>query len=100
MWIDAMPRTFLTAMWAEMACYSLSHASALDIVSDGRQVGMEWLAPSPKLHLFLTRDLTVLFFSALFWVSAVIVNVSAGYLGRCFARKAPRFLLSPALGIS
>jgi MscS family membrane protein len=44
------------------------------------RAGMEWLEPSPKLHLFLTRALTVLFFSALFWLSAAVVDLSAGHL--------------------
>ncbi len=44
------------------------------------RAGMEWLEPSPKLHLFLTRALTVLFFSALFWLCAAIVDLSTGHL--------------------
>jgi len=44
------------------------------------RAGMAWLEPSPKLHLFLTRTLTLLFFSALFWLSTAIVDLSMGRL--------------------
>jgi len=44
------------------------------------RAGMVWFEPSPKLHLYLTRALTLLFFSALFWLSAAIVDLSAGRL--------------------
>jgi MscS family membrane protein len=55
------------------------------------RAGMEWLEPSPKLHLFLTRALTVLFFSALFWLSAAIVELSAGHLRIALREKHPGF---------
>jgi MscS family membrane protein len=44
------------------------------------RAGMIWLEPSPKLHLYLTRALTVLFFAALFWLSVAVVNLSTGRL--------------------
>ncbi len=44
------------------------------------RVGMVWLEPSPKLHLYLTRALTVMFFAALFWLSVAVVDLSAGRL--------------------
>ena len=44
------------------------------------RIGMGWLEPSEKLHLWLTRVLTVLFFGALFWLSAAIVDLSTGRL--------------------
>jgi MscS family membrane protein len=44
------------------------------------RAGMGWLEPSPRLHLFVTRTLTVLFFAALFWLSAAIVDLSVGRL--------------------
>ena len=44
------------------------------------RAGMVWLEPSPKLHLYLTRALTVMFFAALFWLSVAVVDLSAGRL--------------------
>ncbi|HTA67552.1 MAG TPA: mechanosensitive ion channel family protein [Bryobacteraceae bacterium] len=44
------------------------------------RAGMIWFEPSPKLHLYLTRALTVLFFAALFWLSVAVVNLSTGRL--------------------
>lgn len=44
------------------------------------RAGMVWLDPSPKLHLYLTRALTVMFFAALFWLSVAVVDLSAGRL--------------------
>jgi MscS family membrane protein len=44
------------------------------------RAGMVWFEPSPKLHLYLTRALTVLFFAALFWVSVSVLDLSTGRL--------------------
>ncbi len=44
------------------------------------RAGLEWIAPSPKLHLFLTRALTLLLFGALFWLSTVAVDLSISHL--------------------
>ena len=44
------------------------------------RAGMVWFEPSPKLHLYLTRALTVLFFAALFWLSVAVIDLSAGRL--------------------
>ena len=44
------------------------------------RAGMVWLEPSSKLHLYLTRALTVMFFAALFWLSVAVVDLSAGRL--------------------
>ena len=51
------------------------------------RTGMVWLEPSPKLRLLLTRTLSVLFFSALFWLSAVIVDLSISRLGAALREK-------------
>ena len=44
------------------------------------RAGMEWIGPSAKLHLLLTRALTLLFFASLFWLSTVIVDLAFGRL--------------------
>ena len=51
------------------------------------RAGMVWLDPSPKLHLYLTRALTVMFFAALFWLSVAVVDVSAGRLRMALREK-------------
>jgi MscS family membrane protein len=51
------------------------------------RTGMVWFEPSPKLRLYLTRALSVLFFSALFWLSAAIVDLSAGRLRGALREK-------------
>jgi MscS family membrane protein len=51
------------------------------------RAGMGWLEPSPRLHLFLARTLTVLFFAALFWVSSAIVDLSVGRLRSALREK-------------
>jgi MscS family membrane protein len=51
------------------------------------RAGMVWFEPSPQLHLYLTRALTVLFFAALFWLSVVVVDLSAGRLRMALREK-------------
>jgi len=51
------------------------------------RAAMGWLQPSPRLQLFLTRILTVLFFAALFWLSAATVDLSVGRLRTVLREK-------------
>jgi MscS family membrane protein len=51
------------------------------------RAGMGWLEPSPRLHLFLTRTLTVLFFAALFWLTSAVVDLSVGQLRGALREK-------------
>ncbi|HEX4595503.1 MAG TPA: mechanosensitive ion channel family protein, partial [Bryobacteraceae bacterium] len=55
------------------------------------RAGMGWFGPSARLHLFITRTLTVLFFAALFWLSTAIVDLSAGRLRVTLRAKHPGF---------
>jgi MscS family membrane protein len=44
------------------------------------RAGMGWFEPSPKLHLLLTRAVTILFFAALFWLSVAVIDLSTDRL--------------------
>ena len=49
--------------------------------------GMGWFEPSPRLRVYLTRILAVLFFAALFWLSAAVVDLTEGRLRSAFREK-------------
>jgi MscS family membrane protein len=51
------------------------------------RAGMAWFEPSPRLHVYLTRILAVLFFAALFWLSAAVVDLTEGRLRSAFREK-------------
>lgn len=44
------------------------------------RAGMAWIGPSPKLHLYLTRGLSLVFFSAIFWITMAVVDISISRL--------------------